>query len=161
MLTLSVGDHRHAAGAPARALAPEHRPGSGIILGLQMATVSWLWLALMDAALGHPFRTFAFLGGIAAFTAGHFLLNAVFGVAVMSFVRGAARAPSLVIGLIFVFIIFEVAFGMLVIMISEHTGGATALLLAAGNAISCAAALVVLERRYHLRDTLHRAEAES
>jgi hypothetical protein len=160
MLTLSVGSHRHAGAAAADKPATRAASGSGIVLGAQMAAISWIWLALMDAALGHPFRTFAFFGGIVAFTVGHFLLNAVFGVAVMSFVRGATRAPSLVIGLIFVFIIFEVAFGMLMIMISEHTGGATALMLAAGNAISCAAALVMLERRYHLRDTLHRAEAE-
>jgi hypothetical protein len=160
MLTLSVGGHRHADGPVARAATAPRPSGSGIMLGVQMATISWIWLAIMDAALGHPFRTFAFFGGVVAFTVGHYLLNAVYGAAVMSFVRGAARAPSLIIGLIFVFLIFEVAFGMLTVMIAQHTGTATAILLAAGNVISAGVAFIMLERRYHLRDSLHRAEAE-
>src|SRR5690349_20448324 len=72
----------------------------GITLGVIVATGIWIWLAVVDAAAGHPFETFASLGGITAFTVVHYLLNIAYGVVVVSAVHGAAREPSLALALV-------------------------------------------------------------
>jgi hypothetical protein len=163
MVTLSVGHHRPgAAVASARDRAgAEESAGSGLRLGLLMGTVAWLWVAASDAVLGHPFQTFSVLGGIAAFTIVHYILNLAYGAAAMSFVRGALRAPSLIIGLIFIFIIFEVAFAMLTVLLSHSAIGMSAwLVLYGGNAASTAAGAWYISRRYPLGELLHQAEEE-
>ena len=40
----------------------------GAWLGVVVATSIWVWLAVVDAAVGQPFRTFTVLGGLALFT---------------------------------------------------------------------------------------------
>ena len=73
----------------------------GTRLGLIVATAIWLWLAAVDALVGQPGRTFTVLGGIAGFTALHYLLNVAYGIAVMAAVHASEREPSLIIGLAF------------------------------------------------------------
>ena len=61
-------------------LHPAHRHDSlheGVRLGFIVASTTWVWLALVDAASGRPFQTFATLGGIVLFTVVHYLLNTV------------------------------------------------------------------------------------
>ena len=139
----------------------EARLPLGVIVGLAMATGIWCWIAIVDAIAGRPFHTFHELGGIAAFTIVHVLLNVVYGLVLVSVVRNAVKAPSLIIGLIFTFIIFEIAFGMLTVLLSNVGVGSTAwLAIFGGNAVGVAIAAAVLYRRYPLADVLHRAEAE-
>src|SRR5256886_12326223 len=45
---------------------PRHPRREGVLLGLVVATSIWLWLAVVDAIAGQPFRTFIVLGGIAS-----------------------------------------------------------------------------------------------
>src|SRR2546422_1613884 len=73
----------------------------GAWLGVVVATSIWVWLAVVDAAVGQPFRTFTVLGGLALFTILHYLFNVVYGIVIVSLVHGAAREPSLVIGMAF------------------------------------------------------------
>src|SRR5437762_11190431 len=40
----------------------------GARLGLVVATSIWVWLAVVDAVVGEPFRTFTWLGGVALVT---------------------------------------------------------------------------------------------
>jgi len=47
-------------------LRRRHSLREGVILGLVVATSIWLWIAIVDAIAGEPFRTFAVLGGIGA-----------------------------------------------------------------------------------------------
>ena len=85
-------------------LNPQHRHYSlpeGVRLGLILASATWFWLALVDAAFGQPFHTFEALGGIAVFTVVHYLLNIIYGVAIVAVVRDAERTPSVIFGLIF------------------------------------------------------------
>src|SRR5256712_3952904 len=65
------------------ALAPRgrHCLREGGILGLVVATSIWLWIAIVDALAGEPFRTFAVLGGIRLFTVLHYALCLAYGVA--------------------------------------------------------------------------------
>jgi len=39
----------------------------GLTLGLIVGTAIWLWLVIIDAVAGQPFRTFHVLGGILTF----------------------------------------------------------------------------------------------
>src|SRR2546422_211158 len=61
----------------------------GAWLGVVVATSIWVWLAVVDAAVGQPFRTFTVLGGLALFTILHYLFNAVYGIVIVSLVHGA------------------------------------------------------------------------
>src|SRR5689334_13328978 len=73
----------------------------GIRLGLVLATATWLWVAAVDIAAGHPFHTFSMLGGVLIFTAVHYALNVTYGMILLSAIHGAERAPSLIIAVIF------------------------------------------------------------
>jgi hypothetical protein len=84
----------------------------GLILGLTTATATWLWVAAVDAISGRPLHTFGVLGGVTAFTIIHYILNIAYAFAVVAVAQSAARAPSLIIGAIFGFIILEIGFGM-------------------------------------------------
>src|SRR6266704_6916445 len=85
----------------------------GAILGAVVGTGIWVWIALVDAIVGQPFRTFAVLGGVARFTALHFVLCLAYGVVAVSVVHAAAREPSLMVGAAFAFFLLEFAFVML------------------------------------------------
>jgi len=66
----------------------------GARLGLVVATSIWVWLAVVDAVVGEPFRTFTVLGGIALFTTMHYLLNVAYGVLLVSGIHGAVHEPT-------------------------------------------------------------------
>ncbi|HEX3160538.1 MAG TPA: hypothetical protein VHQ45_18615 [Gemmatimonadaceae bacterium] len=134
----------------------------GAALGLLVAASTWAWLAIVDAIAGQPFHTFATLGGIAAFTVVHLVLNLVLGVAVVYAVHGAAREPSVAMGLVFGSIMFEVAFAMVTVLLSNMVLGPLAWLeIFAGSMLGTAITLVVVARRHPLLAHLHRAETES
>ncbi|NUS98602.1 MAG: hypothetical protein HOQ11_14450 [Gemmatimonadaceae bacterium] len=133
----------------------------GVRIGLVAATAIWAWIAVIDAVTGHPFRTFALLGGIAAFTAVHYLLNVVYGIVVVSAVHASVRAPSAIFGLGFVFLIFEFAFAFLTVGLSnEGLGDLARLLIFGGNLVGVAVAFAMIARRHPLLALLHAAEHE-
>lgn len=133
----------------------------GVCLGLAMATAIWLWIAVVDAVAGQPFHTFEMLGGIAAFTIAHYLLNIVLGVVLLSVVHGAERAPSVVMGMVFVSLTFEGAIAMLTNVLAETLVGRIAWIgILGGNLIGAAVALTLLARTHPLLEYLHRAEHE-
>jgi hypothetical protein len=133
----------------------------GLILGLITATTTWLWVAAVDAISGRPFHTFEVLGGIAAFTIVHYILNVAYASAVVGIARGATRAPSLVIGAIFGFIVLEIAFGMLSAILSQTALGTRSwIVIFGGSLIGAATMMALLTRSYDLRARLHEAEAE-
>jgi len=49
----------------------------GAILGAVVGTGIWVWIALVDAVVGEPFRTFAVLGGVADKVAGYLVTESV------------------------------------------------------------------------------------
>jgi len=154
--------------APPRGIATIVFPGThdlwreGAALGLIVAASTWAWLAVVDAVAGQPFHTFATLGGIAAFTVVHLVLNLVLGVAVVYAVHGAAREPSVAMGLVFGTIMLEVAFAMVTILLSNMVLGPLAWLeIFAGSMLGTAITLVVVARRHPLLAHLHQAETES
>ena len=133
----------------------------GAWLGVVVATSIWVWLAVVDAAVGQPFRTFTVLGGLALFTILHYLFNVVYGVVIVSLVHGAAREPSLVIGMAFGFLVIEFGFVMVTVLLSHMGLGELAWArIFGGNLIGAAIAFVMLSRRHRLRDGFRQAEEE-
>ncbi len=133
----------------------------GARLGFIVATSIWIWLAVVDAVVGQPFRTFTVLGGIGLFTILHYLFNLTYGVVIVSAVHGAAREPSLVIGMAFGFLIIEFAFVMVTVLLSHMGLGDLAWArILGGNLIGVAIAFVILSRRHRLRDELRQAQEE-
>jgi hypothetical protein len=133
----------------------------GAILGLVVGTGIWLWIAVVDAISGHSFHAFTVLGGLVLFTAAHFLLNIVYGVVIVSAIHGAARAPSLIIALVFGFVVLEIAFAMVTVLLSNLGLGDLAWLrIFGGSLIGAAIALATLSRRHPLLAQLRRAETE-
>ena len=133
----------------------------GLILGLITATTTWLWVAAVDGISGQPFHTFAVLGGVVGFTIVHYLLNIAYAFAVVGMARGAMKAPSVVIGAIFGFIILEIAFGMLSAILSQTALGSRSwIVILGGSLIGAGIMLTVLTQTYDLRTALHRAEEE-
>lgn len=133
----------------------------GVWLGLLVATGIWLWLAIVDAVAGEPLRTFTVLGGVVPFTVLHYLLNLVYGVVIVSAIHGAKREPSLVIAVVFGFLIIEFAFAMLTVLLSHLGLGALAWVrVVGGNVFGAAIAFVLLSRRHPLAEELREAEAE-
>ena len=133
----------------------------GTTLGIIVATASWVWLVVVDAAAGHPFRTFAALGGITVFTVVHYLLNIVYGVVIVSAVHGATREPSVVLALVFGLVTFEIALAMLTVLLSHLGLGELAWVrIFGGSLVGVAVALFLLSRRHplasQLRDADHR-----
>src|SRR5438132_8330769 len=140
---------------------PPHPRREGVLLGLVVATSIWLWLAVVDAIAGQPFRTFIVLGGIASFTLLHYALCLAYGLAAVAVVHGAQREPSLLLGASFFFFILEFGFVMLTVILS-HTGlGQLAWVrMLVGNLLGALVTLVVLSRRRQHRRPLLEAEAE-
>ena len=133
----------------------------GARLGLVVATSIWVWLAVVDAVVGEPFRTFTVLGGVALFTAMHYLLNVAYGIAIVSAIHRAAREPSLVMGVAFGFFILEFGFVMLTILLS-HLGLVELawVRILGGNLVGAAVAAILLARSHPLAQGLRRAEAQ-
>lgn len=133
----------------------------GAKLGLIMGTAIWVWLAVVDATFGRPFHSFEVLGGIAIFTIAHYTLNVIYGIVIMSAIHGARRTPSLIIALIFGFVMIEIWFGMLSVMLGQsEIGSLSWLVILGGSLVGLGVALFVLSRRYDLAAMLHAAEKE-
>jgi hypothetical protein len=133
----------------------------GIALGIVVATIIWGWVATVDLIAGQPFRTFQLLGGIAGFTVMHYLLNIVYCVAIISAIRGARHTPSLIFGVIFIFLIFEVGFTMMTALISTARLGPSAwVTLLGGNLLGGTVIFALLSWRYPLAARLKSAEDE-
>ena len=144
------------------AIAGKHQSlREGARLGLVVAAVIWIWIAVIDAISGEPFRTFDVLGGIIPFTLAHIVLNVAYGVVIVSTLRGAARAPSLVIGLTVGFVMLEIAFAMVTVFLSETTLGQLAWLrILGGSLVGAAVAVAIVSRKYPILTLLRRAEHE-
>ena len=133
----------------------------GVWLGVLVASCIWIWIALIDILVGEPFQTFQLLGGVAIGTLAHYALNILYGIVLVSAVRGSARAPSLIIALIFGLVMMEVAFAMLTIMLGHAGLGSLAWIrIFGGSLLGLAIALALLSRRYPLATRLHEAEVE-
>lgn len=133
----------------------------GIRLGLIVGTVTWLWVALVDVVAGHPWHTFSLLGGLLVFTVLHYLLNVTYGIVLVSAVHAAARAPSVIFGLIFGGLILEGAFAMFTsIVVASSAGGAAWAGIVGGSLIGAAVAITLLSRTHPLALYLRRAEDE-
>ncbi len=133
----------------------------GAALGLVVATSTWIWIALIDAIAGEPFRTFTLLGGIVAFTVVHYLLNLTYGVAILALIHGAAREPSLVIAVGFGFLMVEFAFAMVTVMLSPLLGQLAWVRIFGGSLVGALIAVRMLSRRHPLAAELRHAEEQS
>ena len=123
----------------------------GVKLGLIIATSIWMWIALVDALAGDPFRTFRLLGGIAQFTVLHYVLNVAYGMALVAVVHRAAHEPGLAAVLWFVLVVLEFAFAMASVLLSHVGLGSFAWLrIFAASLIGLALALVLISRRHRL-----------
>jgi hypothetical protein len=138
-----------------------HSHREGVMLGLAVGTSTWIWIALVDALAGEPFRTFTLLGGIAAFTAIHYLLNVSYGVAIVSGVRGAAREPSLIVAVAFGFLMVEFALAMVTALLAHVGLGDLAWIrIFGGSVIGMAIAIALVSRRYPLMARLRQADED-
>jgi hypothetical protein len=133
----------------------------GAKLGLVVATATWVWVALVDAIAGEPYRTFAVLGGIAACTVIHYLLNVAYGVAIVSLIHGAVRQPSLLIAVGFGFLMMEFAFAMATVMLSHVLGELAWVRIFVGSLIGAGIAIAMLSRTHPLAAQLRQAEDET
>ena len=139
-----------------------HLPGAtreGATLGVIVATSTWIWVAAVDAVVGDPFRTFTVLGGIAAFTAVHYLLNVVYGIAIVAGIHGTRREPTLMMALVFGFLMVEFGFAFLTAVFSTLGLGALAWVrLFGGSVIGALVAVAFLSRGYPLVAQLRQAK---
>ena len=134
----------------------------GVKLGITVATATWLWLFLVDAVMRQPLHTAEALGGVVVFTAIHYLLNIIYGMAVLSAVHGSERTPSLILAVVFGILIFEVAMAMLTIILAQtRLGGAAWVAVFGGSLIATALTAVLLARTHPIGEYLARAENES
>ena len=125
----------------------------GVALGLLVATVIWVWIALVDGFVGEPFRTFDVLGGVVTFTALHYALNVAYGIVMVAAVHGAAREPRVLVGVALVSFIIELAFVMFTIFLSNAGLGELAWLrVLGGNVAGAVTAFLFLARRHPLRE---------
>jgi hypothetical protein len=123
----------------------------GVILGVLVGISIWAWIAIVDAVVGRPFETFAVLGGIARFTALHFLLCVIYGVVAVAVVHAAAREASLVVGATFAFFALEFAFVMVSAILSQMGLGALAWVrILGGNVVGAIVTFVMLWTRHPL-----------
>jgi hypothetical protein len=158
---MNVKAHGAAGPAAAASAGKPHPMREGALLGLTSAAGIWLWIAAIDVIAGEPFRVFDVLGGVVVFTVLHVLLNVIYGVAVASVVHRARQAPSVIIGLMFMFIIIEIAFAMATIFLANLGLGSLAWLrIFGGSVVGAVIAFVMLYRRHPLAGQLRRAEAE-
>jgi|SRR5688572_23419677 len=131
----------------------------GTTLGIAVATGIWMWVAAVDAVAGHPFETFTALGGITVFTAVHYLLNIIYGVAIMSAVHGTSREPSLALALVFGLVALESALAMLTVLLSHIGLGELAWVrIFGGSLVGLAIALFAVSRRHPLATQVRYAD---
>lgn len=131
------------------------------MLGLLVATGIWVWIAGVDLLVDEPFRTFTMLGGPVGFTILHYVLNVLYGTALVTAIHDAAREPSLLIGVAFVSFMIEFGFVMLTILLSHVGLGELAWLrILGGNLVGAVITFVFLARRHPLRRELQSAEEE-
>jgi len=134
----------------------------GVRLGLIMATATWLWVGLVDALFGQPFHTFTALGGIPGFTVMHYLLNITYAVVVLSVIHSAARAPSLIMAVIFGVLMLEGGIAMMTNLVAQAAVGAVAWIgIFGGSLIATGFAMALLVRTHPLATYLHQAENET
>ena len=132
----------------------------GIRLGLIIGTITWGWVAVVDAMAGRPWHTFNVLGGLLVFTAMHYLLNVTYGMVLVSAVHGAERAPSLIIGLMFGVVTLEGAFALFTNVLVQSVGNVAWIGIVGGSLIGTAAAIGLLSQTHPLANYLRRAEDE-
>jgi len=133
----------------------------GAILGALVGTGIWVWIALVDAVVGEPFRTFAVLGGVARFTALHYVLCLLYGVVAVSVVHAAAREASLIVGAALAFFLLEFGFVMLSAILSQvGLGGLAWARILGGNVVGAILTVLILWRRHPLGQEFRDAEAE-
>ena len=150
-----------AAHAQPRQTAGQKAKREGTRLGAIVATAIWVWIALVDAIAGQPFETFTLLGGVVLFTVVHYALNIAYGRVIVSTVRGAETAPSLIIAMIFGFLMMEIAFAMVTLLLSQLGLGELAWVrIFGGSVIGMVVAVVLLSRSHPLLADLRRAEDE-
>lgn len=133
----------------------------GARLGLVIATGIWIWLAIVDALVGQPFHTFTVLGGALRFTAFHYLLNVVYGIAVVSLIHAGLRAPALLFAVLLGSLVIEFAFMMLTVLLSQLGLGELAWVrILGGNLVGATVGWSILLRTHPVRELLRDAEAE-
>lgn len=133
----------------------------GAILGAVVGTGIWAWIATVDAVVGEPFRTFTVLGGVARFTALHFVLCLAYGVVAVSVVHAAAREASLMVGAAFAFFLLEFAFVMLTAILSQGgLGGLAWARIVGGNVVGATLTVLILWRRHPLAQEFRDGTAE-
>lgn len=131
----------------------------GVTLGLIVATTTWGWVAIVDALAGDPFRTFTVLGGVVAFTIVHYALNVVYGGVLVAAIRGTRREPTLMMAVVFGFIMVEFAFAFVATVFSNLGLGALAWIrLFVGSLVGAAVAAAVLSRRHPLAERIRQAK---
>ena len=131
----------------------------GVTLGLIVATTTWIWVAIVDVIAGDPFRTFTMLGGVTAFTIVHYGLNLVYGVVLVAAIRGTRREPTLMMAVVFGFIMFEFAFAFATTLFSNLGLGDVAWIsLFVGSLIGAVVAARILGRHHPLADRIRRAK---
>lgn len=160
MITIHAARHRDLGAAAAPRTHDSLR--EGVRLGLVVATITWLWVAAIDALAGAPFRTASVLGGMAMFTVVHYLLNIAYAVSIIALVHSAVRAPSLIFGIGFGFLMLEFAFALLSAMLSRSALGELAWVrIFGGSLIGAVIAFVIVARRHPLAELLRQAEEET
>jgi hypothetical protein len=133
----------------------------GLKLGLAVATSTWIWIAMVDAIAGEPFRTFSVLGGFTSFTLMHYVLNVVYGTVIVAAIHSAMRHPSLIGVVALGFIVIEFAFVMATLLLSHLGLGALAWVRVFGGSVTGAVvAFAILSRRHPLAALLRDDENE-
>lgn len=132
----------------------------GLKLGAIVATITWLWLAVIDALSGDPLHTATALGGVVAFTVVHYVLNMAYALSLVSLIHGAMRYPSLILVALIGFAMIEIGFIMLTAALSYFLGGIAWVSIFGGSVIGAALAFQLLARRHPLGTLLRQAEAE-
>lgn len=132
----------------------------GAKLGIIVATVTWLWLALIDVVSGDAFRTPTMLGGIVAFTLVHYVLNMLYAVSVVSLIHGATRHPTLILVALIGCTMVEIGFIMLTAALSYFLGGIAWVSIFGGSVIGAAIAFQLLALKHPLGALLLQAETE-
>jgi hypothetical protein len=133
----------------------------GTRLGLIVATGIWIWIALLDAIAGQPFQTFGMLGGIAIFTPLHYLLNVLYGIVIVTMVRGAEHEPSLIYAVAFGAFMMEFAMSLLTALLSNVGLGTLAWTrIFTGSLVGIAITVILVARHHPLATLLHHAEEE-
>jgi hypothetical protein len=133
----------------------------GIVLGLIVGTVIWLWLYVVDVLVDQPLRTFSLLGGVARFTVLHYGLCCLYGIAAVGVVHRAAREPNLLIVAAFAFILLETGFAILTAVLQQVGLGQLAWIrIMGGNVLGAAVTVTVLAMTHPLREEMRRAGEE-